>query len=155
MTNIKWIWNGKAKWQAGGKVTQVIARLIPLGIRMSDRPSDSQTTEENTSLISPHLLYKIIFLSRQSLGRINTSETLSSTNKLVIMIRNISPHLSQRLLQINHITFLSGQSDNRKAAVGMTFVKNTQKLSTIAMETYIGIFYSVRGKAMRLRWGDG
>jgi hypothetical protein len=55
-----------AKWQAGGKATQVIAMLIPLGIRISDRPSDSQTIEEDTSLISPHLLYKIIFLSSQS-----------------------------------------------------------------------------------------
>jgi hypothetical protein len=42
------------------------SKLIPLGIRLPDRPSDSQTVEEDTSLISPHLLYKFIFLSSQS-----------------------------------------------------------------------------------------
>jgi hypothetical protein len=42
------------------------SRLIPLGIRLPDRPSGSQIVIEDTSLISPHLLYKFIFLSSQS-----------------------------------------------------------------------------------------
>jgi hypothetical protein len=41
MTNSKWQWNGNAKRQLGGRVTQAMARSIPLGIRRSDRPSDS------------------------------------------------------------------------------------------------------------------
>jgi hypothetical protein len=55
-------------WPNGMQVTghSGHGRLIPLGIRLPDRPSDSQTVIEDTSLISPHLLYKFIFLSSQS-----------------------------------------------------------------------------------------
>jgi hypothetical protein len=66
MTNSKWQWNGNAKRQLDGRVTQAMARPIPLGIRRPDRPSDSHIITEDTSLISPYLLYKFIFLSSQS-----------------------------------------------------------------------------------------
>jgi hypothetical protein len=55
-------------WPNGIQVARHLghSRLIPLGIRLPDRPSDSQIVTTDTSLISPHLLYKFIFLSSQS-----------------------------------------------------------------------------------------